>query len=547
MSQNFVNNAPTTALTVAITTAPASGTVETWSVGSPSGFPTAPFEFGIDLASTPEICLCTAITVTTSTSSQWVVQRGFDGATPITHSIAANQIVFITSAITPREGNAHITENYTASTLSTPDPKHPQYFDTAGTRHNLLTLMTPMGGGPSHPIGGQNAAIDTNNVITPPLSHWGNTPYIGQGPNPANVAHVHGREAMAELAGGIWPAGTQALWPIGAPLPPYWLACQGLDVRIDLAPQLYAQIGFTYGTAIDWYPPAPEFPSYVGYDLQTLVDPFNQAQLEVEAPYSYMQDPRQVGLYLPPGSHLYLKTPNINQMPSIPGMQWIIKVDYGYQWTPRPTPPPAQDIYCGPYAIDSSYPQAYALDNGGSSRVIQVKTPTSGSGQWKTPFQWGYDAVMGIPVILGSGYIGPGNYIVGPFLVPVYPNASPLPSGVTLLSSGIPAAISPTTSIVEEQTVQLKSVRIPVINGFGYLLVPDSWANLAGAPFLNASDPGVDGYYTAGDVQAQQRNNQILLTITNLNKVTLSSGGTPTSTPITDAAPGAAVFYPVYT
>lgn len=558
MSQNFTDNTTSTELVVNVTTTPLAGTVEEWTVASASGLPLPPFEFGIDLISSPELGLCTAIHSITPTTTIWTVQRGFDGSTPTTHSASAGQIICVTSAITPREGNAHITEHYTDSSLSVPDPIHPQYLDSAGSRHNVMTFPD---GTLTHPV---SSSIATNNLTPPPQSHWGDVPYTGHSPNAANVDHVHGRESGGELENGLWPAGTIVLYA-GQGVPTGWMECQGQDVRIDLAPELYAQIGFVFGSAIDWYPAITTLPSQVAYDTQNVIDPYNGATVRVDAPYTYMPDPRKLVMYLPPGSNEYLKLPNIGQIEGIPAsIKWIIKVDAGYVWEPRPSSPPAAALSCAPYAIDTSYPQAFVVDTGAFS-LIQVKTPLSAPGSYSTGFSWGFDVSMGIPAILGSGFISPGEFITGPFLIPVLPYGAPIPDGMMLLPTAPPTPVQLETTILgvtaapivttppptiptattTEPNVQLKYVQMSVTNGFGYILLTDTWTNLAGAPFINASDPAVDGYYITGSITAQQRNGQIMLVVSDVNQVVVNSAGTPGSpAPMTTST--LSVFYPAF-
>ncbi len=694
MTQYFVDKAPATQLTQPVTTNPLPGTIETWYVATPAGYPEVPFEFGIDLTTQPEWLLCTNISNVTPTSSEWTVQRGFDNSSTSTHSISAGQIVAITSAITPTQGNAHLaaftnlvqdptfaaaqngtgtwtlvggtygtangdlsvsgnswfyygtgspasfpypksraipvvagvtyeiscyidatnvtvgapifaiadtgvtttyvqlsqpagqvgtlsatwtcptgvadvvvildvdnatvnagaTVSWSSPTIvravaidSLGNPMHPQYFDAANSRHGTLNQPD---GSLTHEIEGSplvtQFSIATKNYLAVPASHWGDVAYAGNSVNPANSLHVHGRESIEELQSGLWPPGTLALYGVQG-TPPGWMECKGYDVRVDLAPQLYDQYGYAFGSAIDWYPGTPVFPSYVGYDTQTITDPYNQAEITVNAPYTYMLDPRNVVLYLPEGSNTYLKLPNIGQLPSVPaGAKWIVKVDYGYTWAPRPPAPPAQTLYVAPYAVDSSYPQAVAQDNGGNSPDILVKTPITVERSASTGFKWAYDAIMGIPVIIGADYISPGTFITGPFLVPVLPQGAPIPNGMTLLPSTTPAPGNTETIVISEKTVQLKSIRMTVTNGFGFILTSDNWLNLAGAPFLNASDPTVDGYYITGEVNAQQRNGLILIVVSNVNTNSWNANGSVgPAVPMT--SDNLAVFYPVYT
>jgi len=80
--ERFANNASTT-LAAAITTTPASGTAETWTVASTAAsFPQEPqFRLLVD----SELVIVTARISTT----QWTVTRGAEGTTPATHANAA--------------------------------------------------------------------------------------------------------------------------------------------------------------------------------------------------------------------------------------------------------------------------------------------------------------------------------------------------------------------------------------------------------------------------------------------------------------------------
>jgi LysM repeat protein len=347
-----------------------------------------------------------------------------------------------------------------ATTINT---DHSQYMQVNGIGHDT-TANHLAGSGPSF-------SINTNNVESIPPSHWGDVaaaggftssddPNYDLSGNPANSMHVHGRESIAELVQGIWPAGTMVLWGGGA-IPPGWLATTGLDVRSDLAPQLFQQIGFGAGTAIDWYPPAPVFPVYIGEHSDTLVDPLIHATVTADIPYVYMWDPRLAVMYLPPDSNVYFKTPNLGTttLPGLPStVQWIIKVDYGYTWTPRPKPPASSPLYVTPYSVDTTYPYGVAVAGGskvGSSTKYTV-------GTWPTGYTWGYDAVMGIPAVMGSAYIGPGNLVTGPILIPVYPYGAPLPSGTMLFPD----------QLLAEQVLKDKILAPPVVEIIKIVPIP---------------------------------------------------------------------------
>jgi hypothetical protein len=87
MTQELFANQPTTTVTSGGTTAPSSGTSETWTVASSASFPTAvsgSSQFRVaDTATgkTSEIIL-----VTNVSGASWTVTRGAEGTTPITHA-----------------------------------------------------------------------------------------------------------------------------------------------------------------------------------------------------------------------------------------------------------------------------------------------------------------------------------------------------------------------------------------------------------------------------------------------------------------------------
>lgn len=81
-------NLPSTTVTSGGTTAPAPGTVESWTVASSAAFPAAsstaspPSQFHVaDAAANTEIVLVTNVSGTT-----WTVTRGDEGTTPVAHN-----------------------------------------------------------------------------------------------------------------------------------------------------------------------------------------------------------------------------------------------------------------------------------------------------------------------------------------------------------------------------------------------------------------------------------------------------------------------------
>lgn len=698
MSQNFTDYQISTTLYSDVTSA--NSTVIY--VVSAAGFPVAPFEILID----NELMLVTnSLQNSTQANFAWTVQRGFDSSTTATHSTGA-VVVCTTSAGIWQEANDHLTQNL---------DQHGQYFRADGTRHDLVSNHTV---GSSRYLAqfpqasSSSYVINTDNEVAPRASHWDDQGFLGTSLNPANASHVHGRETDEELRGNLWPAGTILLWSGDINnIPPYWLPCLGLDVRTDLAPEFFAQVGYSYGSSVDWYPPAPVFPSVLVQN--------GKGQYGLPTETAAVTDPRKVVMRLPAGSHTYCKTPNINHLPQVdPSVVWIIKVDYGYVYSPRPKPPGPSTVYAYPYA-PGFVPQfthvqtgeAYAgevavgqvgvgqvvsgeqvsgytqpstsstylgygnyqvvandqnfsydaltagaqLDNsltnapvgvfypagqrGGTTNSayitpqVLVKTTPDANGNYPpgsiygdaysysttpaqpiyTPvytevyqtqyqavydpvytstevitaaqapsgFQWSFDADYGIPVITGSAFTDSQETVTGPISIPLLPEGYPVPSGKVLLPytfgpasaytvnfSTAPGTPAPSPDLVVQSTpdnvvtagianpsfftsqflapedqVQLKYVDVPIGYGYGNITSSDSWVLLAGAPFLNASDPQLDGYYLSGDVSAQDRNGSILIQVSGLAQVTVSPSGVVNSTIVQSGT--ARVFYPV--
>jgi hypothetical protein len=525
---NWTDNAPAIQLL-----APIHSTDTVINVSTSGGYPTPPFEFAIDLSSAPELCLCQDII----SNTVWQVVRGWDGSTAQSHNPASGQIGLITSEQFWTEVNVHLVQ----------DPyQHTQYMRADGTGHDTPT---------QHSVGsGDNVAINTVNAwntfqgsmqvqqasyvlqnrfsqlylnqpfdpTQPPISHFGDTGYDGLSDNPANGGHVHGRETADEIdEGHLWPPGTLALWAGSTP-PSGWLPCDGRDVRTDLAPLCFDQWGFTCGSAVAWYPPAPTWPTYIGYLPGTYTDPDSQAILTVEVPYSYAQDPRQIALQLPYGEPLYFKLPNLPA--PAPGLSWIVKMDYGYVWEPRPSPPPSQPIFAAPFRVDATFPALEFFDNWEAlpsqsepwssgvkfqEDVTVVEAPHP-PGRFQTAWTWGYDAATGLPIVNGTDYIGPGQPVSGTIVVPVYPFGTATPEGYTLLEPAQPSYQVGPPIIVNEELMQLYGLRVPVVNGYGWVHT-DSY-------------PPADGSYLVGVAQAQQRDNDVAITV---SKASISNPGVP--------------------
>jgi hypothetical protein len=368
-----------------------------------------------------------------------------------------------------------------------------------------------------------------------PPSHWGDTGFDGLSVNPANGGHVHGRETSDEVDNHLWPPGTLALWA-GAKLPEGWLPADGRDIRCDLAPLCFEQWGFTCGSAIAWYPSPPEWPTYIAYQMGNYTDPDSEALLTLAVPYAYAQDPRKIAMQLPPGEPVYFKLPNLPSPQ--PGLRWVVKMDYGYTYEPRPAPPSPQSISVFPFKVDSVFPAVTFVDHWqslpsqyvpGSSGVkfqedVTVVEAPHHPGRYQTNWTWGFDAATGLPVINGTDYIGPAQPVSGTIAVPVYPFGTPMPSGYTLLEPPQPAYQVGPPIVENEELMQLYGLRVPVVNGYGWVHTAIPWTKLASAPWCNASYPPTDGNYLVGTAQAQQRDNMIAITV---SKMMISNPGVP--------------------
>lgn len=87
MSEVFGNQAQTT-VSSGGTTAPSAGTVETWTVSSGAGFPTAdPTAYPPTFFRVTDIALPTEkAMVTDSRTTSWTVTRGAEGTAPVAHA-----------------------------------------------------------------------------------------------------------------------------------------------------------------------------------------------------------------------------------------------------------------------------------------------------------------------------------------------------------------------------------------------------------------------------------------------------------------------------
>lgn len=503
----------------------------TFRVSTSGGYPPAPFEFAIDLDVAPELCLCLRIVSPT----EWIVQRGYDGSAPQPHSPRQNQIFLATSQQFWADANVHITQHLAAHTQYFPnhgEGHDNSFYHTVAGRKKLVSIYTD----PEFNTLGVGQAAQASYVwrtrpdlITPGQpapSHFGDTGFQGLSVTPANGLHLHAREDASEFSEGhLWPPGTLAIWG-GATLPQGWLPADGRDVRTDLAPKCFEQWGFTCGSAIAWYPPPPEIGTSIVYQKGSYIDPDSQAILTLAIPYAVAPDLTHIALQLPADQPVWFKLPNLPDPGE--GLTWIVKMDYGYVWEPRPSPPPPLPMVEFPFKVDQALPPVTFVDHyqglpgffdpgtdlgPNSVEEVTVVSAPHPAKEYPTNWTWGFDAVSGLPVIQGSDYIGPEQVVSGPIAVPVYPFGQSPPPGFFLLQPPQPAYVVGPPIILNEELVQLVGVRVDVYNGYGVAVTDYDWSSLASAPWVNASYPPADGNYLNGIAQVQDRNNKIAVTV----------------------------------
>jgi hypothetical protein len=417
-----------TDLTYATTLAGAvTSTATSFTIATPVPLPNLPFTAALDFnTSAVELVLVTAVNGTA-----WTVQRGWDTITPlpaVAHN-AGSSVAVITSAVDLDAMNAHASERQT-------NPHSGQYLDAAGARHDLPSL---------HPAG---SVIPTATpTVGLPFNQTGAT---GTGSYYARVDHVHTAESTATLLDGLASTAQMALWADVMPIPPGWLPCDGRDLDTAVYPEVVAQIGYSFGGAIGWYPTAPVIATTLtsvsgtapvygagGYVTGTsggstvVVTAPSVSGLSIEAPAAarwYVKAPQS---FLASGSSVNEPLTSLSltwdlaaQPVNLPPLRWIIKVDRGAIWEPRPVPPaPVQISY-------------YPLPPGSTDKAAPA-------GYYPSPYWWGFDLLTGLPVI----YVPPasgnstGATDVTPtpgatFPVLVYPAGTSQPPGTTPLVGG---------------------------------------------------------------------------------------------------------------
>jgi hypothetical protein len=130
-------NAPTTTVNSGGTDAPASGTQESWTVASSSGFPTASTTTGsqfhvIDEAATSEV-----ISVISVSGTTWTVVRGAESTTPVTHTGGFTIIQVVTAGYL---GTTMTTANTTITTLY-PSGDNTGATDTAAINNAITNTI----------------------------------------------------------------------------------------------------------------------------------------------------------------------------------------------------------------------------------------------------------------------------------------------------------------------------------------------------------------------------------------------------------------------
>ena len=141
--ETFAND-PLTVITAGGTTAPAAGTVETWTAASASGFPSAVTGISCfhvaDVAALSEIIL-----VTNASGSAWTVTRGQEGTSPVAHSANFTVTQVTTAAVLTREPDVPIGRitvcghSYASGYLSTEDGEQWPQRLAASMHSELLT------------------------------------------------------------------------------------------------------------------------------------------------------------------------------------------------------------------------------------------------------------------------------------------------------------------------------------------------------------------------------------------------------------------------
>ena len=217
-TRNYNNVALPIPLTVGV-----NNVATTLTVGTTTGYPTAPFLIALERG-TPneEVVLCTASAATTFT-----VQRGFDNTTGKAHNVGAI-VEHTAAAIDYNEANAH--HNNTAL------DEHSQYMRTDGVRHDLTARHTF---GTSLPTPSDPTASAPGNAAAP-----------GSAAGPARADHVHGRESYATIRDSVFPPGMLAPY-VGAAAPAGWLLCTGGFVSQVTYAALFAVAGHAYNGGVD--------------------------------------------------------------------------------------------------------------------------------------------------------------------------------------------------------------------------------------------------------------------------------------------------------
>ncbi len=123
------------------------------------------------------------------------------------------------------------------------------------------------------------------------------------------------------------------------------------------------------------------------------------------------------------------------------------------------------------------------------------------------------------------------SFPLGSWLPPVPgpPAPTPVPGPPVVHATVVNTWTNP-----EGTPMATEEVTIAVASGYGFAITDIPFTNWTGAdPTINGSDPAVDGHYTAGEANAQNRGGDLLVEVTDCALATPTVGGGFTKTPFT--------------
>lgn len=209
-----------TYLATAVTTTPASGTVETWNVGSTAGrFPqiTAGQQFPISIGPPtdldPEICLVTGLV----DGTHWQLQRGAEGSTIKTHAVNDPIMATVTQAslaaliteegpqpatsVTGPDAFGAVSSTGTSTRYARQDHDHGLPANPApGFVTPAIALGTAAVGGAAASVIRSDATIAAFDTTSPTSSAVGDAAATGTAAVAARRDHTHGRESFSGTA-----------------------------------------------------------------------------------------------------------------------------------------------------------------------------------------------------------------------------------------------------------------------------------------------------------------------------------------------------------